>query len=240
MCSFFKFFTFLFVILESSTLIAHEGGHSNEMPEKDRLSYAQGVYVAELIVKQIRRQEEIGVEINKEEFISGFSDEILGQVALSDSEIIKLNKVLHRKIQINNLKEQAKYGLKNLDDGVVFLENNLKKKEVKETGSTLQYEILQDGHGRKPSVNESVDLYFKISRIDGSVVKSMNQEPVSVSLGSMVKGFREGVLLMSEGARYEFYIPSKLAYGLAGDYGFKIGPNETLIYQVELIRVKSI
>ena len=125
--------------------------------------------------------------------------------------------------------------------GEKFLAENAKKPNIKTTASGLQYEVLTPGTGKEnPSATDNVTVHYKGTSIDGKEFDSSYSrgEPTSFPLNGVIPGWTEGVQLMTEGAKYKFYIPSGLAYGENGAGG-AIGPNETLIFDVELIKINK-
>ncbi len=124
--------------------------------------------------------------------------------------------------------------------GVAFLKENTKKTNIITTASGLQYEVLAKGTGTKsPSATDIVTVHYKGTTLDGQEFDSSYSrgEPASFPLDHVIKGWTEGVQLMTEGAKYRFYIPSELAYGERGA-GRDIGPNAALIFDVELIKIQ--
>jgi|AntRauTorcE11897_2_1112592.scaffolds.fasta_scaffold45798_1 FKBP-type peptidyl-prolyl cis-trans isomerase FklB len=125
----------------------------------------------------------------------------------------------------------------NLQKGKDFLAENLTKEGVQETETGLQYKVLEDGSGNSPSADDKVKVHYEGKLLNGEIFDSSYKrgEPITFSLGQVIPGWTEGVQLMKEGATYEFYIPSELAYGAQGSRN--IGPNETLIFKVELLEI---
>lgn len=123
--------------------------------------------------------------------------------------------------------------------GSSFLEENKNKEGIIVTDSGLQYKILLQGTGKSPSASDKVTVHYEGTLIDGTVFDSSYQrgEPIEFPLNRVISGWTEGVQLMKEGAKYKFFIPSELAYGARGTPGGPIGPDEDLIFTVELIRV---
>ena len=124
------------------------------------------------------------------------------------------------------------------EDGVKFLQDNLKRAEVESTASGLQYEVLEAGTGASPSKTDVVEVNYEGTFIDGTVFDSSYQrgQTIEFPLNGVIAGWTEGVQLMKEGATYKFYIPYNLAYGEGG-----MGPipgSSTLIFKVELVKVK--
>lgn len=126
-----------------------------------------------------------------------------------------------------------------LEKGQQFLAENAKKEGVKTTSSGLQYEVIKEGAGKSPKATDTVLVHYKGTLLDGTEFDSSysRNEPISFPLNRVIPGWTEGVQLMKEGAKYKFFIPSNLAYGSTGTPGGPIGPNETLVFEVELLKV---
>lgn len=122
--------------------------------------------------------------------------------------------------------------------GEKFLQENAAKEGVVSTASGLQYKIVREGEGRRPSASDTVVVHYRGTLIDGTEFDSSYKrgEPIEFPLNRVIAGWTEGVQLMQEGAEFRFFIPSKLAYGPRGA-GRVIGPNEALIFDVELLEV---
>ena len=126
----------------------------------------------------------------------------------------------------------------NAEEGKKFLEENAKKEGVVVTDSGLQYLVIRDGDGDKPSATSNVTTHYHGTYTTGEVFDSSYQrgQPASFALNQVIKGWTEGLQLMPVGAKYRFFIPSELAYGEAGAGG-AIEPNAALIFDVELISI---
>ncbi|KUJ83907.1 hypothetical protein AWR36_008845 [Microbulbifer flavimaris] len=123
----------------------------------------------------------------------------------------------------------------NAAKGKTFLEENAKKDGVVVTDSGLQYKVVREGSGDSPTADSTVEVDYRGTLIDGTEFDSSyaRGEPVQFPVGGVIKGWTEALQLMKEGAKWELYIPAELAYGPGGAGGL-IGPNETLIFEVEL------
>ena len=123
-----------------------------------------------------------------------------------------------------------------LEKGEAFLKENATKDGVTTTSSGLQYKVLKEGDGRAPKASDTVRVHYRGTLLDGTEFDK-SSAPIEFPLNAVIAGWTEGVQLMTEGSKYEFYIPSKLAYGKRGA-GADIGPDETLIFEVELLKVR--
>lgn len=124
--------------------------------------------------------------------------------------------------------------------GEAYLDGNKKKEGVKVTASGLQYEVLKAGSGKQPKATDTVVVHYRGTLIDGTEFDSSYKrgQPIDFPLNRVIPGWTEGVQLMQEGAKYRFVIPSDLAYGPRGTPGGPIGPDATLIFEVELLKVQ--
>jgi len=125
------------------------------------------------------------------------------------------------------------------EDGIKFLQDNLKREGVESTASGLQYEVIEAGNGASPKATNTVEVHYEGTFIDGTVFDSSYKRgnTIEFPLNGVIAGWTEGLQLMQEGATYKFYIPYNLAYGERGAGG-TIPGFSTLIFKVELIKVK--
>ncbi|MBQ9339524.1 MAG: FKBP-type peptidyl-prolyl cis-trans isomerase [Paludibacteraceae bacterium] len=124
-------------------------------------------------------------------------------------------------------------------EGEAFLEANKLKDGIVVTESGLQYEVLKEGKGPKPSATDRVKVHYHGTLIDGTVFDSSVErgEPITFGLNQVIKGWTEGVQLMPVGSKYRFFIPQELGYG--GREAGKIPPYSTLIFEVELLGIEK-
>ncbi len=134
--------------------------------------------------------------------------------------------------------EQAQ---KNKEEGIKFLEQNKNKEGVITLESGLQYKIIKQAEGSKPTATDKVKVHYHGTLIDGTVFDSSldRNEPITFGLNRVIKGWTEGLQLMSIGSKYTFYIPSELAYGANPRPGSAIGPNMVLLFDVELLNIEK-
>jgi FKBP-type peptidyl-prolyl cis-trans isomerase FkpA len=132
--------------------------------------------------------------------------------------------------------ERDQEGQENAIAGEAYLAQNGRKEGVTTTASGLQYEVLRQGDGPRPTANQQVRLHYRGTLIDGTEFdSSYGGEPAVFSTGGLIRGFSEALLLMPVGSQYRVVIPSDIAYGPTG--GGPIGPNETLIFEIELLGI---
>ena len=152
----------------------------------------------------------------------------------------KIKEDVSKAMQAEQEKERAAAAGAAASEGEKFLAENAKKEGVKTTASGLQYKVISEGTGPTPTAADEVTVHYKGTLINGEEFDSSiaRGQPVTFPLGNVIEGWTEGVQLMKQGSKYQFFIPSKLGYGERGA-GVKIGPNQTLIFEVELLEVKK-
>lgn len=155
--------------------------------------------------------------------------------ALTEEQMQKVLTDYQKKREEDMVKEIEAKAKTNKEAGEKFLAENANKEGVVKTASGLQYKVITEGSGPKPKATDVVTVHYEGKLIDGKVFDSSYErgEPVQFPLNQVIKGWTEGVQLMSPGSKYEFFIPSDLAYGEAGNPA--IEPNSVLIFTVELL-----
>ncbi|MDP0561460.1 MAG: FKBP-type peptidyl-prolyl cis-trans isomerase [Candidatus Endonucleobacter sp. (ex Gigantidas childressi)] len=216
--------------------------NKNEVDTKEKkISYSMGYMMAKNIKKQT---EDVDVDI---ELVSlGLTDAFNNKDPKVDaSEMMPLlSKVMAeqraRAADMNKPKpDEAK---ENLTKGQDFLRTNGSKDGVKTLASGVQYKIIRNGgKGPKPSLTDDVSVNYEGRLINQQVFDSSyaRGKPVSFTVNQVIKGWQECLQLMSSGAEWELYIPAGMAYGEKGAPGASIGPNEVLIFKVELLSIAS-
>lgn len=192
----------------------------------DKVSYALGMSIGHQL------QQMNATDLNIDDFAQAITDVFNGDAKLSDAEAqAAVQDFFSRKAE-----EQAKAAKA---EGENFLAENAKKEGVKTLPSGLQYKVLREGDGRKPSATDKVECHYEGTLINGEVFDSSYRrgETATFGLNQVIKGWTEGLQLMQEGAKYRFFIPYDLAYGERGA-GQSIPPYAALIFDVELIKVK--
>jgi FKBP-type peptidyl-prolyl cis-trans isomerase len=158
------------------------------------------------------------------------------EVMKNDSAVSMQDANMYLSSYFNQLREQI--GKDNIEKGKKFLEDNKRKSGVTETPSGLQIKVIQEGTGKSPLESDRVKCHYRGRLLDGEQFDSSYDrgQPAEFSLQGVIRGWTEGLQLMKEGGKYELYVPSELAYGPRGG-GQTIGPNETLIFEIELLEI---
>lgn len=198
---------------------------------KDTASYAVGQQIGKSLVDQ-------GLDLDVNQLIAGLRDMMAGKPLLSDEALQQAMVKLQQEQMARMQAENAKKGEAAKAKGEAFLADNKKKAGVMTTPSGLQYKVVTEGKGKKPTKDNTVKVHYTGTLIDGTVFDSSVKrgEPIEFPLSGVIAGWTEGVQLMTVGSKYIFFIPSDLAYGPNGAGG-TIGPNETLIFEVELLDI---
>lgn len=173
-------------------------------------------------------------------FIRGVKDGFKGDPALlSDAQIEEVLKNFQNSQRQEQLQQFEKVAEDNKATGSAFLAQNKDKEGVVTLASGLQYKVIKEGTGTKPKADSTVKVHYTGSLINGTVFDSSIErgEPVSFPVNGVIPGWTEALQLMNEGSKWNLYIPSDLAYGPGGNRN--IGPNETLLFEVELLEVKK-
>jgi len=189
-------------------------------------------------------------EINKDLFIQGVMNGIDSTNILITAENTEpILRAFFQKKQEEAMKKQQDEQTKKMEtefagvkaEGVKFLEANKTAKGVKVTASGLQYIVLKEGKGEKPLETSTVKVHYHGTLIDGTVFDSSveRKEPIEFAVNGVIKGWTEGLQLMSVGSKYKFFIPQELAYGAFPREGGPIKPFMPLIFEVELLEVKK-
>lgn len=200
--------------------------------QMQKVSYAIGQQIGGNFKQQ-------GIDIDMDSLNQGMLDAMTGaESALTPEEMQQVMTSFQQEMAAKQQAMQQEAAEKNQKEGTAFLTENAKKEGVMTTDSGLQYKVLEEGSGDKPTAEDTVTVHYRGTLIDGTEFDSSHKrgQPATFPLANVIRGWTEGLQLMSPGAKYMFYIPSDLAYGPRGS-GPTIGPNSTLIFEVELISV---
>ena len=158
---------------------------------------------------------------------------------LSPGEARKVRDAFQKKMQAAHSKRRQGLSDKNEKEGRDFLAGNAKKDGVTTTASGLQYEVMEEGTGDSPKATDTVSVHYRGTLINGTEFDSSHKrgKPAEFPLNGVIPGWTEGVQLMKVGSKFRFFVPPELAYGARGA-GAIIGPNSTLIFEVELLQIK--
>ena len=200
--------------------------------DMDKVSYAMGMDLGSML-----KQQDLG--ITAEQFSLGMKDAMAGTPTMNREEARSILQAFETKMRSKAEVRMNEVGGENLVEGAAFLEANKAKDGVQVTDSGLQYTITEAGEGDSPSATSEVTVHYTGKLLDGSVFDSSVErgEPATFVLNRVIPGWTEGLQLMKPGSKYTFYIPAELAYGDRGAPP-RIGPNSTLIFDVELISVQ--
>ena len=207
----------------------------------DKVAYALGLQMG----KQFKKD---SLAINKDIYLKAISDGMSGDeksYLMNETELrevmttfqneMRTKMMAQRKADMEKKKAQAPINKK---AGEEFLAQNKTKPGIKTTKSGLQYKVITEGKGKKPQLTDVVKVHYKGTTIKGKEFDSSYKrgQPTQFPLNGVIKGWTEGLQLMTVGSKYQLFIPSNLAYAERGA-GVDIGPNETLIFEVELLEI---
>lgn len=204
-----------------------------ENKEFDKISYALGLSMGNNF-----RSSGIN-EINVNDFADGMAAVFYGtQPKMTYDEAKEEIRKYFTAMEARQKEEASKLAEINEKAGKEFLDENGKRAEVKTTASGLQYEVLKEGDGAQPTAQDQVEVHYTGKLIDGTVFDSSEERgmPATFGVTQVIPGWVEALQLMKAGSRWRLFIPSQLAYGPNGAGGV-IGPNATLIFDVELLKV---
>lgn len=200
--------------------------------DDQQISYGMGLILGERMRGDLP-------ELEVEQFMEGFQHGHSGgeDARMTREEVQTALMNYQRKLQEEQMAQAEALAEENLAAGETFLAENGAREEVTTTESGLQYEVLEEGEGDKPGATDRVRVHYTGELLSGEVFDSSRDrgQPVTFGLNQVIPGWTEGLQLMSEGSRYRLYIPSDLAYGPGGNQA--IGPNETLVFDVELLEI---
>lgn len=200
---------------------------------RDKVSYIVGVQIG----TQLKND---SMDVDPALVGKGIRDALEGnKLAVSDQEARDVMTTFQREHAAKVAADKKMQGDKNKKEGDAFLAENKKKEGVKTTPSGLQYKVLKEGTGKTPKATDTVTTHYRGTLVDGKEFDSSYKrgEPAMFQVNKVIPGWTEALQLMKVGSKWQLFIPSQLAYGDRGA-GSMIGPNATLIFEVELVSVK--
>lgn len=202
--------------------------------QKEKVSYSIGLNLGRNLGSDLKKQ---SIDIDPNILAKGIQDALSGANPLMSNEEIQQTMNAFQKEMMVKQEGVAK---KNKAEGEAFLIENKKTEGVKTLPSGLQYKVIKAGSGKKPKVNETVTVHYRGTLIDGTEFDSSFRrgQPATFQVSGVIRGWTEALQLMEEGAKWQLFIPPNLAYGERGAGGV-IGPNATLIFEVELISIQE-
>jgi FKBP-type peptidyl-prolyl cis-trans isomerase FklB len=222
-----KLFKSTFVLILSFTFLnVHAAKVETDM---EKISYALGVIFGQNVTRQ-------GMELDTPAFLQAIEDVLTNaEIKLSNDEMKRIMNDFQKKEQ----KKKNNQADTNKVNGEKFLAENKKKEGVTETASGLQYKVITTGKGGKPTSSSKVLVHYRGTLIDGTEFDSSyaRGEPVELGVNQVIKGWQETLPLMTVGSKWQIVVPSDIGYGQRGA-GATIGPNATLLFDIELIEIK--
>ena len=199
--------------------------------EQDMVSYGIGMYMA-------RSFKNDDISVDQELLLKGLHDGLNGTSLLPDKSLRRVMNAFQAETRRKAAARHQQASAENQKKSARFVMENRAKEGVVTLASGLQYKVLKTGSGRKPREGDTVDCLYRGTLLDGTEFDSTEaQKPASLKLAQLIPGWREALQMMPEGSRWELYVPPQLAYGARGA-GSDIGPNETLVFDLELVAVK--
>ncbi len=223
-----KCFIISFALLSLAGSVFGQDKSTPLRDSKDKVSYSIGLNVGLNLKKQ-------NVSINPDTFVLGLKDALAGKPQMTNEQVKETMTAFEKEM----IDKQKAAGVKNGADGEKFLAENKKKEGVKTTASGLQYKVVKEGSGAQPKEKDTVMANYRGTLIDGTEFDSSytRGQPATFPVSGVIKGWTEALQMMKVGSKYQLFIPANLAYGERA-MGPDIGPNSTLIFEVELLDVK--
>ena len=206
--------------------------------QKEKASYALGMNIGENLSKGLERD---GIELDHAMFLRGMKDALAGdKLLLTDEEAKSVFTAYQKEVKEKQEAKMKVIGEQNKKDGEAFLAANKSKEGVVTLPSGMQYKIEKQGDGPKPAASDTVECDYRGTLIDGKEFDSSYKRGKSASFPvvGVIKGWTEVLQLMPVGSKYQVFIPAELAYGARGA-GADIGPDSTLIFEIELLSIKA-
>jgi len=226
---------FLSIVLGVVLMVGQASAEEKKVLQtaKEKQSYSMGADIGARMKSQ-------SIEVEPDAFSQGLKDALSGgKKLMTDDEIRETLTALQKELRDKQMERNKVLGEKNKKEGDAFLAENKKKEGVITLPSGLQYKVLKEGTGKSPKADDTVVCNYRGTLIDGTEFDSSYKrgEPATFPLNQIIPGWTEALQLMKEGAKWQLFIPSNLAYGEQST-GI-IGPNSVLIFEIELISVKD-
>ncbi len=207
--------------------VGASAGKATLKTDEEKFSYAIGYQIAESVKRQ-------GIEVDVGSLIQAIRDDLTGTPLRISQPEMQAAVVAYQQKRFQELSD------KNEKAGKTYLAANKKEPGVVELPSGLQYRIVEEGSGKKPVSNDTVKVHYRGTLIDGTEFDSSyaRGEPATFQIASIINGWQQALVLMSEGAKWQVFIPPTLAYG-SGGAGQNIGPNATLVFEIELVSIEK-
>ncbi len=231
---------FVWVVIALSMILAGcQRGDQALTPktQDEKYAYSVGSSMAKMHKRTLERIKDVESGFNTDMYIQGINDSIRGNPQFTEEEVQQLSDEYHKLFMEKSNAKNEKIAADNLAAAKRFFSENKSREGVVETASGLQYKIITEGSGRKPTKDDRVEVNYIGRLIDGAKFDSSYDlgKPAQFDLIRVVPGWTEGLQLMQEGSKYELYVPPELGYGMRTSA--KIPGNSALIFEVELLKV---
>jgi len=224
-----------FICLFLASVLPAAAAQEKELEsDQDKVSYLIGRNIGQTIKQD-------GLDLDVETLVDGLRDGLAGNESkVTEAEAEKVMAAFQARMQAEAASKAEAEGKANAVAAEEFLTNNKKREQVTTTDSGLQYEILNKGEGPKPGASDTVSVHYHGTLLDGTVFDSSVKrgQPASFAVNQVIAGWTEVLQLMPTGSKWKVVIPSELAYGKNGA-GSAIGPNETLVFEIELLAIEG-
>lgn len=231
-----KMKTLLTAILSIMLIAGHaDAGDKTALKnEKDKVSYSIGTQIGNNFKNQ-------SMDVDVDLLAKGIKDALSGgKLLMTEKEIKETITALQKDMMAKQAERMKVAAEKNRKEGETFLADNKKKEGVKTTPSGLQYKVIKDGNGPTPKMADTVTVNYRGTLINGTEFDSSykREEPATFPVNSVIPGWTEAMQMMKVGSKWQLFVPANLAYGEQGA-GPQIGPNSTLIFEVELTAINK-
>ena len=234
---YFRLFTVMIILTYLLGCAPEEAGSAAELKldtSKNRISYTIGVNIGQDFKSQ-------NMDVDPDVLLMGLKDVLSGkELQLTEEEMVQEVQNFQQEMQAKMAAEMEEMAAKNKAEGEAFLAENAKQEGIVVTESGLQYKILEPGEGDVPGPADLATVHYRGTLIDGTQFDSSYDrgQPATFPVGGVIPGWTEALQMMKPGAKWQLFIPAELAYGERGA-GQDIGPNATLLFDVELISVEK-